>query len=76
MAQYKCYLALPRPLLQEMPLEWQYQVTDLIRIIGEYCEPHDGYQVWLRAKQGYQKMDDPLANYRYPDRELLRRIQG
>lgn len=79
---YASYLTLPRSLLEAMPLEWQKQLTALLREMERefpVCWPLDGnYRISLVGADGrFQK--DALSEYRRPDAfliESLRRKNG
>lgn len=72
---YAQYLAIPRSVLQSMPLEWQYQFVELLKQL-DMTDWHDMlpdntcYKIELRnmkdTSTGWKwgtKATDPLANY-------------
>jgi hypothetical protein len=61
---YAQYLAIPRTILQSMPLEWQQRFVDCLSEIEDVCGdwmPGAEYRVHLYRND--KRVDDPLADY-------------
>lgn len=75
---YASYLCLPRSLLEAMPVEWQRRFVGCLRELeAEFpvCWPPDGtYDVRVRNEKG-RFVDDPLRQYRRPDRVLIESLR-
>lgn len=69
---YANYLVLPRSVLQDAPVEWQKKFTDVMEELWDSADwPNQKYTVTARDKRG-RFAPDPLSNYRYPDRSLIK----
>jgi len=59
---YAQYIAIPRSVLQSMPVEWQRRFVQCMRELDNTIDWQQSYWVYLRNKKG-RFMRDPLANY-------------
>lgn len=70
---YASYFAIPRAVLEQMPVEWQRRFITCLREIEDHLDweslqpKNQGYMVKLRGPNG-RFLPDPLSNYRHPRR--------
>lgn len=75
---YARWLTLPRVLLEQMPDEWQYKFTELMREFDEMWDwiPNDfRFYVVGRENGKVTKLPDYLCEYRHPIQEEIEKIR-
>jgi len=59
---YAQYIAIPRSVLQSMPVEWQRRFVECMQELDDTIDWRQNYLVYLRDNKG-RFMNDPLADY-------------
>ena len=71
---YASYLVMPRVVLQSMPVEWQRQITELLREIeetlGDWNDNGTYYKVTKLTEDGGALVEDDLQYYERGRRRL------
>jgi hypothetical protein len=68
---YASYLVLPRAVLQDAPPKWQEKFVRTLEELNHIVDYDDSsYTVQKRDDKG-RFVEDPLAQYRHPKRELI-----
>ncbi len=70
---YCAYAVLQRAILERMPIDWQKRFVVLMNELEDTLE-HDGPTMFtVQSRDGRGRfIKDPLANYRYYDRNMIR----
>jgi hypothetical protein len=66
---YAQYIAIPRTVLQSMPIEWQIRFVECMTELDETIDWRQNYYVYLRDDKG-RFMNDPFADYDRGRRQL------
>lgn len=76
---YSGYLVLQRSLLEAMPTRWQREFVALLRELDAEFDTWDERvcgSFWVRAKGADGRfIEDPLGQYRRPNRELIEALR-
>jgi hypothetical protein len=71
---YAQYIAIPRTVLQSMPVEWQVRFVECMTELDELIDWRQNYYVYLRDDKG-RFTSDPLADYDRGRRQLPYKTQ-
>lgn len=76
---YSSYLVLQRSLLEAMPVAWQRRFVEMLQELGQEFNTWDERvygTFWVRAKDiDGRFVEDPLGNYRRPNRALIEELR-
>lgn len=74
---YAQYITVPRSIMEAMPYAWQKKMVQLLKELDSTFEwlPKEG-RYWCRLKDEKGRfVDDPLMEYRHPDRDYIESIR-